>query len=162
MPASVHEDPFQTHPGADEHSSWVSSGVQSWFWVAVVVPAGVPVVPVVVVVEGIVGRVVGTQSVPVHMQPLMAWHVGEVVPPVQIAGVEPVVVVVGVVPEVVVDVPDVELLGSVQEAGGLGTLQFTVAAPLPGLRAGAPPPELWDLHDVMIERPAKIPTMIFS
>ena len=104
-------------------------------------PAGVPVVPVVLVVVavGSVGSVVGTQSDPVHIQPLMAWQVGVVVPPVQLAGVVPVVDVVCVVP--VVLVVAAELLASVQEAGGFGTLQLIVAAPLPGPRRGAPPPE---------------------
>ena len=97
-------------------------------------PVGVPVVPVVVV--GIVGRVVGTHATPVHMQPLIAWQVGEVVPPVQLAGIEPVVDVVDAVPVVLV----VEVLASVHEAGGFGTLQFTVAGLFPGPRAGAPPP----------------------
>ena len=138
-PASEHEDPLHTHPGADAHSACVSRGVQNALCDAVVVPDGVPVVPVVVVVVvvGIVGRVVGTHATPVHIQPATDWQVVDDVPALQLAGV--VLGLVGVV----------ELFVIPHDAGGFGTLQSIVAAPLPGPRAGAPPPELWDLQDVI-------------
>jgi hypothetical protein len=107
-----------------------------------VVPAGVPVVPVVVVV----GRTVEIHEAPFHIHPVIAWQVGDDVPGVQLGTTVLGVPVVLAEPVVVVEV--VDELDPPQEAGGFGTLQSTVAAPLPGPRGGAPPPESCPLHDV--------------